>query len=91
MVIDDKISGSFHTSGGVLSPTLFSMVKDKIIRKEGQRGLIEIMMHGDDIAIRKTNKSTLENKFHRVVTVCEDFGLNVNFHKQKVGRGAWKR
>jgi hypothetical protein len=36
------------------------------------------MIYTYDTVIWGLNVSTLENKLQRVVTVCNDFGLNVN-------------
>jgi hypothetical protein len=41
----------------------------------------EIMVHTDDIVIWDLNESNLEKKFQKVVTLCRDFGSNVNLHK----------
>lgn len=47
---------------------------DEIIIRvtEDKSGLSKIMVHADNIIIWEPNVSTLDKKFHRVVTVCED-------------------
>jgi hypothetical protein len=53
-----------------------------------ESGLPKIMVHEYDIVIWETNKSTVEKKFQRVVTMSTDFGLSVNLdneNKLKIG------
>jgi hypothetical protein len=55
----------------MLSPVVFSMVMGEIRRRISQWN---IRNHGlqHDIIILELNKSTLEAKFHRIVTICKD-------------------
>jgi hypothetical protein len=47
------------------------------------------MVYTDDIVVWEPNGSTLEKKLQRVVTVCEDFGLNVCLSKCVVMEISW--
>jgi hypothetical protein len=60
------------------------MVMNKIRRRvtEGKySGLPKIMVCTDNVVIWELNESILEKTFQRVVSVCKDFGLNVNSDK----------
>jgi hypothetical protein len=78
--------------GSVLSPVLLNIVINEIIRvTEGQESwLPNIIVYTDDIVTWELSESTLDKKFQRVVSVCKDFGLNVNLDKYVV-KYAWRQ
>jgi hypothetical protein len=39
------------------------------------------MVYADDIIIFELNERTSETKFHRIVTICRDFVLNITLDK----------
>jgi hypothetical protein len=68
----------------VLSPLLFNIIMDEIIRRvtKGQEsGIPKIMVHKHITVIWESKESSLEKKFQRVVTVCKYFRLNANLYK----------
>jgi hydrogenase maturation factor HypE len=59
------------------------MIMDEIIRRitEGQDGGTPQTLVYAYIIIYELIQRTLDVKFHRILTVCKDSGLNINFDK----------
>jgi hypothetical protein len=79
--------------GCVLSPLLFNVVVDAIMRKvfEGRQGVkfgqdqfITDLMYADDSAIFAENETEATQILHDIKTIAHPFGLKINTDKTKV-------
>ena len=69
--------------GGVLSPTLFNVLMDKIARHNFPRGT-EVVIYADDIMIQCRSEFALKNALDQLQSLCLDMGLDINEHKSKI-------
>ena len=69
--------------GGVLSPTLFNVLMDKIARHNFPRGA-EIVIYADDIMIQCRNEFILKKALVELQSLCLDMGLVINEDKSKI-------
>ena len=94
--IDGEMSESFEVNEGVrqgccLSPLLFIIFMDKIIRQANIEGNIEvgevimkILAYADDLILLMNDVSELQKGIDCLNVACEEFGMKISVGKTKV-------
>jgi hypothetical protein len=91
--VNNAYTEEFRVESGVkqgdpLSPTLFSLVIDTVIRKLDLRGNIssrlrQLTAYADDILITARTRQSLNDKFQQLKNNCMEIGLIINEKKTK--------
>ena len=96
MGIDGEISDSFEVNEGVrqgccLSPLLFIIFMDKIIRQANMQENVElgevvmnILAYADDLILAANSVSELQGNVDGLNAACEEFGMKISVGKTKV-------
>lgn len=94
--IDGELSESFEVGEGVrqgccLSPLLFIIFIDKIIRQANIQGNVEIgeviynlLAFADDLVLLTEDVSALQEGIDKLNSACEEFGMRISVSKTKV-------
>src|ERR1700743_2313648 len=94
--MDGELTESFEVGedvrqGCCLSPLLFIIFIDKIIRRADVQGNVEVgeviynlLAFADDLVLLMDDVNHLQEGINRLNVACEDFGMKINVSKTKV-------
>ena len=73
--------------GGVLSPTLFNILMNVIVKAKVPKGVI-IVAYADDILIQAKTYTQMQNTLNTIGLVCDQLGFVISTSKTKAMHSA---